>query len=55
MKKMSLIFLIIFCLLGGGVWYMLYPQYYYVKITENGTKDTSMILDEKKYTHIVIV
>nr|WP_254005142.1 YxeA family protein [Enterococcus faecalis] len=44
--------MIIFCLLSGGVWYMLHPQYYYVKITESGTKDSAMIIDRKKvYTY----
>ncbi|KXF70026.1 YxeA family protein [Enterococcus faecalis] len=52
MKKIGLAFLIIFGLLGGGVWYMMYPQYYYVKITENGTKDTSMRIGGKRvYTY----
>ncbi|MCD5032963.1 YxeA family protein [Enterococcus faecalis] len=53
MKKIGSIFLIIFGLLGGGVWYMMHPQYYYVKITENGTKDTGMILNDGKkvYTY----
>lgn len=53
MKKMGLVFLIIFSLLGGGAWYMVHPQYYYVKITEDGTKDSGMILNngEKVYTY----
>ncbi|EFQ69766.1 YxeA family protein [Enterococcus faecalis] len=39
MKKSVLLFLTIFCLLGGLAWYMIYPQYYYVKITGSGIVD----------------
>ncbi|MGC3434888.1 YxeA family protein [Enterococcus faecalis] len=52
MKKMRLVFLVIFGILSGGVWYMLHPQYYYVKITESGIKDPAMVFDRKKvYTY----
>lgn len=45
MKKMGLV-LIIFGLIGGGAWYMMHPQYYYVKITESGTKDTGISFND---------
>ncbi|EGO9491178.1 YxeA family protein, partial [Enterococcus faecalis] len=47
------LFLIIFSLLSGGLWYMLYPRYYYVKITSDGTKNSSIVLNggEKVYTY----
>lgn len=42
------IFIAIISLLCGGIWYMIHPQYYYVKVTTDGEIRTEFT-DDKVY------